>query len=223
MKKVIPYFSVLSLLVLSFYLTVPVMAVDSPCGWSAIPMSDPKDDVWQATDPSKPWTGTLGNFRDEIDILNVTISGNSLQIEFEANVQIDINHQYTIYIDTNADGNSEYLIIGATGTIYFTLLRENDSKYWNGSDWTSALANFTIQTNNQYLQLPNLTLAIPNLASAKIAVVAAYAEQLTYYVDYAPIDPSGQGIPGYNMLLLLFGISMLLGIVLLTRKQESSI
>jgi hypothetical protein len=220
MKKKGIFLTLLSVFLLSMCLTLPVMAYVSPCGWSALPMTDNADDVYQYNNGDSPWDGTQGAFHPEIDIRRVFLLGGDLYIEFDAPPQIGANYQYTIYIDVDDDAESEYVLISSVISYNIFLLRESDGLYWNGTGWSDGkLIMQSISGNN--LTFQDMDEPLPTYySSAKYAVALGYIGELpTVYSDYAPLDPSGGGgIPGFAWIFTCFGIIAILGLLFLQKR-----
>jgi hypothetical protein len=224
MKKTILFLTLLGTLVFSLFLTVPVLATPSPCGWSALPMTDAADDVFKYVPPFNPDTplkGTYGAFHPEIDIRRVFALGPDLYIEFDSTPQIGANYTYTIFIDTNNDENSEYRLLSNYGDHHLNLMRESDGSFWNGTGWSGA-NQMTMESISGYnLTFQDMDEYLPTFNTAKYAVEVYYLGDMPYlYADSAPLNlGGGGGIPGFVWLFTCFGIITILGMVFLYKRE----
>ena len=68
---------------------IPVSAVDFsvPEGivLGNLPLADDPNDVYYTTNPSDPWSGTPGDYRDDLDFKSITFGGVDLSITFYGN------------------------------------------------------------------------------------------------------------------------------------------
>jgi hypothetical protein len=222
MNKKLLFFPFVGVLLLSLFLPIPVLALSSNWGWSTLPMTDPANDVFQynISAGEDPWDGIKGAFHPEIDILRVSLVGVNISIEFAAPPSLAVFHGYSIYIDLNNDGNSEYIVATFSYTVLY-LKRESDGKYWNGTGWGDPINIAFVSGNN--LTITELDLAIPfSFSIAKYAVTASYSgDNPIIYKDFAPLDPSpgSGGIPGFAWIFVCFGLIALLGIVLIQKHR----
>ena len=222
MKKKAILLNLVGMLILSMCLTLPVTATLSPCGWSALPMTDPIDDVYNRTAAQLPGAGTQGAFHPEIDISRVFLLGVDLYIEFDANPQIGANYIYIIFIDVDNDESSEYRLISDNTAYYIVLQNESSGGlYWNGTGWSGTpVAMQTISGNNLTIQDMDEPLGA-YYSSAKYAVMVRYTgDSPILYEDFAPLDPGAGGeIPGFSWILTGFGIIAILGLLFLQKKE----
>ena len=218
MRKKIYFSSLLTALVISLYVLVPVTAIDSPAGWSHTPITDATDDVWQHS------SGVQGDFHDEIDIINVSVVSGGIRIVMEDVPGVDPTRPIIIYVDNNTDNNADFIInhSGTTNYIYY-VIRQHDNMYWDGSAWGSDpnLYNITVSVSvpGQSLFFPSLVAAIPCLPCCRIGVESKFS---TLFTDYAAYDPTpGGGIPGFALVLTLFSLLTLLAIVFFRQRKLS--
>jgi hypothetical protein len=219
MNKKSTFLYFISILVISINVMVPVKALNSPSGWSMLPLTDSENDIFRYNIEDEPWQGIKGEFRDEIDVKGIFLQNTDLVIEFYSTPTVnDWNHGYTIYIDLNEDKESEYLILTTTGFLY--LYRENDSNIWNGTAWSGTLSAFPHSISGNNLTLSNLSGPIPTFASAEIAVTVSYFGELpTVYIDFVPFDPTG-GIPSFTWVLTVFSLLTLMGIIFFRERER---
>ena len=226
MKKKAILLTLAGMLILSMCLTLPVTATLSPCGWSALPMTDNIDDVYNYTAGELPGTGIQGAFHPEIDISRVFLLGVDLYIEFDATPQIAAHYLYTIFIDVDNDASSEYLFTTDTTNNNIVLLNQSDNLYWNGTGWSTIQFAATMQSfsgNNVTIQDMDEPLE-DYYSSAKYAVMVSYTgDSPIVYADFAPLDPGAGGIPGFSWILTCFGIIAILGLLFLQKKEIPSL
>jgi hypothetical protein len=208
MKKGTIGFYLLIVCVLAFAALTPVAARTTSWGWSMMPFTDAVDDVYQYSEGQHAWEGTQGDYWNEIDIQMVVATTTGLTIIFNATPVADEPHEYTIDIDMDGNGNSEFHISEWLGN--FFLQRFSDGYYWNGADWTSSLTFISHGISGNNLTISSLTTALGSLDTAQIAVVVSYTgESPTYYADYAPGEPSGSNIPGFVWLGACFSLCVI--------------
>jgi hypothetical protein len=220
----------LGILFLSLYLSIPVLALPSNCGWSTLPMTDPADDVIRYNvSVEDPWEGVKVDSHPEVDILRVSFVGVNLSIEFGTIPSLATYHGYSIYIDTDNDEESEYIIATFIyGELY--LKRESDEYYWNTTNAWSGWTGYPTRKNVASVSGSNLTIidlnlaGIPNYKTAKYAITASNSTlNPIIYKDFAPLDPydiSDGGIPGFAWLFTCFALIALLGIIFLQKRVE---
>jgi hypothetical protein len=204
---------------------------DSPCGWASLAstVTDASDDVVRYT--SNPANGDVGDYHDEIDIVNITIDymldvSYCLRVTFALPFIATSSYVYAIFIEENGDNYADYVIYSniSKGSkalpIEFYFLRLSDGYYWSGSSWLdSELATSWDDTN--YLFVNYITDAIPMILSCRIAMVAAYIDDSSYlYADFLPLTPSADSIPGFPLGFVLFGMITLLGLVLIVQRNK---
>ena len=108
----------LSIWVFSLVWVPPVAARTTSWGWSTLPFIDASDDVYQYTTSQSPWEGTQGDYRNEVDIMAVDFAIAGITIVFNATPVADGPHEYTIDIDTDGNGNSEYHVSELLGNFF---------------------------------------------------------------------------------------------------------
>jgi hypothetical protein len=212
----------IGLIVLCLLISVPVLAdgTVSAMGWGTIPLEDPADDVVRYTDSANPAGGILGDYHNELDIISVNMNKGDLCINCNETPLLTANYSYTIYIDITDDGVSDAVITWPSFECLI-LLNLMTYMYWNSTSesWSDSPSNLSYTFNLGQLALDNIDKAIPSIASAQIGISIVYWGDPTYiYADFAPFIPSGSGdIPGFPLLLALFGLLTLLGLVYLQR------
>jgi len=216
------YIGFFSVLVVSIYLIVPVSVGFTPWGWVHLDFTDHADDVWYSTNVTHPWTGTQGDYKDNIDILAGFINATDFVIEFEDTPTIENYYAYEMYIDNNSDRVTDFMIIINNIGPYLKINQTLPS-YWNGTDWQTELCYLSYSINGNNLILQGIVTAISNLASARVSMYSQYTVGMAiptqYYFDFVPaVLPSNNGIPGFAWLVALFSIFSLIGIIFVQRK-----
>ena len=255
MNKKQLYIGLFSALLVGMYCMVPMtLGVDpddyfnlndSPCGWASLAdvIEDAEDDVVRYAVSGTPGKGAVGDYVDEIDIVNITLGiGPSVRngpedliIWFAGPLPgYEItNHSliYIIFIDNNTDGNPEYILFSNVTTepgvraewYQFYLLRIADNKYWCEGFWVDyapdTIIEHYVQGNLLYLYYIGHPSAIPELSTSRIAMIAAFDAETHIYADFVPLTPSSP-IPGFPLGLLLFSLLTLLGLGILLQKNR---
>jgi len=238
MKKQHLYLTCLFALIFGIYLMVPasiavIPLTSSICGWEniATPITDAENDVVKYSSTDDPGKGTPGDFHNEIDILNV-----SLQILFASNLDLviwfatdpgdSLLYQYFILIDNNSDETADYIFfsdepVEKIPAIAFYLMRISDGYYYHLGSWQSSkdvLSGWDFSTSQ--IRIYYMDEIIPEIASCKVAVIAAYLGDMDFiYADFLPLTPEA-GIPGFLWASTLFGLLTLLGFVILFQKNR---
>ncbi len=217
MKKEMLLFCMLSIWVLSLVAVPPVAARTTAWGWSTLPFTDAADDVYEYTTSQKPAEGIQGDYRNDIDIEAVDFSSTGITIMFNATPVADGPHEYTIDIDKDGNGNSEYHVSELLGN--FFLQRFSDAYYWNGASWSESMSFLAISISGTNLTISGITTALGSLASVKFAIVVGYTgDTPTIYADYAPGEPADAGIPGFSWIF----VCLIIGLITLILRNRSS-
>ena len=242
-KKQLFFYLFCSLLI-GLYLVTPTtlaatfdVPAESPCGWASLSdnIVDPEDDVVRYSATGTPEGGTSGDFHDEIDIVNVSLTSapkiplyEDIGIRFADVPIVNESYVYVILIDNDTDGNADYLLFTnwteadkGPANVFF-LKRLSDGLYFGEGDWYPDPSPFYYLVSEplKVLYIYCITEAISNLASSKVGVIAAYIEDPSnIYADFVPLTPEA-GIPGFPLELVLFSLLTLMGLVLLLQKQR---
>lgn len=216
MKKGTIFICLLCVYVVSLTALPPVAARTTSWGWSTLPITDAADDVYQYSEGQSAWEGSQGDYRNEIDIQAVVNTSTGIIIMFNTTPVADGPHEYTIDIDLDGNGNSEYHISELLGN--FFIQRFSDAYYWNGAAWSESISFIASSISGNNLTILGITPALGSLDSAQIAVVVSYTGQSpTIYADYAPGEPSGSSIPGFTWVVACF----IIGIIALKLRSRA--
>jgi hypothetical protein len=221
---------ILASLTLSLFSVLPTIVaagMDSPAGWGTLPLSDASDDVISYTNEFKPWTGTSGDYHNEIDLQLVELDSGGINLYFNETPCFNMSYEYQIYIDSTGDNQYDY-IIRWSGSFYLVLINPTPAGnlYWNASSetWTSQPSNLSHGISTGQLAIYDLDTPISNIAISNIGVLTMFKvnwmSPTHYYADYTPTDPSDPGIPAFSLLFVLFSLFMLLGISYLQIKKK---
>jgi hypothetical protein len=211
---------------------------NSPCGWASLAttINDDQDDVVQySTVPEK---GTIGDFHNEIDIMNVSIGETldvsySLVIGFVGAASFYEDYLYIIYIDNDSDNQAEYIIFsnvslgvrkGPVGLVFF-LQRVWDGAYWDPGlqQWVGEEVAMYSSVSGHYIRADYISEPFPEIKTYRVAVIAAYIGDPSYiYAEFLPETPSSS-IPGFPLEFVLFGFITLLGLVVLLQRNKIKI
>ncbi len=206
-------------------------------GWASLaaPIIDGVDDVFYYPASELPNQTNYGNYYDEIDILNISVSSSDLVITFaDEPGPVSAVYNYTILIDNDTDGTAEYCIYSgdhvylAKGLkiwdIDFYLIRLSDgSHYVPGFGWNSSAppCDWSFSISNELL-IEAIDQPIPEINLSRIAVCVQYTGVPgMIYADFAPFIPPNADIPGFPLFLALLGLLALLGFAALLQKQQT--
>jgi hypothetical protein len=209
----------------------------SAFGWASLaaPIIDGVDDVFYYPASELPNQTNTGNYYDEIDILNISVSSSDLVITFaDEPGPVSAVYNYTILIDNNTDGTAEYCIYSGVHVylakglkiwdIDFYLTRVSDgSHYIPGFGWNSSATpcDWSFSISNELL-IEAIAQPIPEINSSRIAVCVQYlGAPGMIYADFAPFISPDSGIPSFSVVLALFGILFLLGFATLVQKDQT--
>ena len=209
----------------------------SEYGWSSLSdtIVDPPDDVLNYTVSQLPTDATVGDYHDEVDILNVSVvsytkaSLMDLVIWFAAAPGADyMDYTYTIYIDNNSDGVGDYWIYSTYiplsehkfSVINFVIYRVSDGKYYDpASGWVASAVDTSWAIDGDMLHFHYMDEIIPEIESSRIAMNVVYIGQTDiFYADFVPFKLPG--VPGFPLGLVLFGLLTLLGFAMLLQKNQ---
>ncbi len=221
--------------IMGMYLLVPAVHASSlkydipdssPCGWATFTnyiINDSRDDVVRYSISSSPEKGTVGAFHPEIDVANITLeeqlAEDSLFIHFEADIIVNASYSFVVLIDNTSDNVPDFTVF--SNDTEFFLKSTSENLWWDGDSWVDYEAELIWDAYENWLYLDMVLEAIPNIASANIAVITAYLGDPSYiYADYVPLTPEKSPIPGFPWQLVIFSLLTLMGLVILLQKNQ---
>ena len=188
-------------------------------------ITDPADDVIKFNSTSN---FTQGDYRDDLDVTLIEVSGQNINLTFAANIHI--NATIYILIDTDNDDTENFTIayshiIGDRAV----LINGNYTStiYWNTSIWDPFINNATtIGTNNtKFLNvtIPSTAYSLTGSEEFAVYVVDMLTEKGSWtYIDYV-VDISLSDffppIPGFEFLLIILAIGGLMTLYFLKKPK----
>lgn len=220
-KKLIPLaiFSILVFISMTYFLPV-VHGVN-------FTISDVEDDVLRTCG----FEEDTGDYHDEIDITELIVAGRTINLTVAGNLAMwnSSYHGFVIFSKGIAIGSYNQLIFGdyyaldwdnKSGSIVVTLEKGYNTTFelWNGTGWedkgTATAANIVVAVT-EHSVISNIPVAVEEIPS-NMKVVAGTLILIHDGCDFSDLTPlpgSDQGIPSYDLFILIcitFGISLIL-------------
>ncbi|MFX1366017.1 MAG: hypothetical protein ACFFCE_01460 [Promethearchaeota archaeon] len=176
-------------------------------------ITDATGDIIEINGNEETWTST--DLHTEVDIATMTHSGQNFTITFSGNVPTTASYIYTfiLYEDID-DPTTQYMVMYGGGSGGYLI--NPSGLYWTGTDWgyMTPASVVTIDGDEFEIGIPSGALTIDSsLNWYFMSMYLIYATNMSY-VDICPDSlqsaalkgisgPGGNGIPGYELTILI--------------------
>ncbi len=203
---------------------------NSPCGWTSLTstFTDATDDVARYLTGETPDQGTLGDYHDEVDIVNITLVDSMLLsgylelfVEFVVVPVDNGSYAFTIYIDTNNDDSGDYFIQFLTTG--FTIQRLSDNQFFNFASeiWSATPVTFGFSDYGTGFVISKINVSVPTIQTSRVAVIASASFGGYYYADFTPLNYIPlSGIPAFSFEFVLLSFLTILGLILILDRKK---
>ncbi len=198
--------------------------------YTKLPATDPADDVYYNNTGSQSEFNGTGDYIDWIDVLEVNITGNSINVVFQgAGSRSGGNYHFAIGWDVDGDKVPDIVILYSTAYSGYVLQNQISGHpqfgyCWTGSSWTAVPTSLPYTDSGVTLTLEQVGTGISNLsytlANLDFRLYVYWTDLFSFsYADFLP-EVFGGGIPGFQIYTLLFSLITLISMIAFYRFKR---